>query len=68
MWFGYYVFKYNDFADKALEVYNTYIKSPNLKTGEARKGVSFRWYTYNDFNEKDLKLKNDWSLITHFFS
>ena len=64
----YYVFKYDDFADKEMDVYNTYINTPNLKTGKARKAVSFRWYSYKYFSEEDFKLKNDWSMIRNIFS
>ncbi len=64
----FYVFKYDDFVDKVVIVYDAYINSPHSRTGKAKKEVGFRWYDYKNFSEEDLSIKNDWSLITNFFS
>lgn len=63
----FYVYKYDDFAEKVTEVYNTYINAPHSKTGKVKKEVGFRWYDYKNFTQDDLDRKNDWSLIVNFF-
>lgn len=62
---NFYVYLYDDFVDRVNEIYQEYIKKPHYLTGGEKKDVSFRWFNYRDFNDKDHGRKNDWSLIAN---
>lgn len=64
----FYVFKYDNFVEKVIAVYSAYISTPNSRTGKIKKEVGFRWFDYKNFSDEDLAKKNDWTLITNFFS
>lgn len=63
----YYIYKYDNLADKVGAVYEQYITTPK-KDGNPRKPVSFRWYDEVSFTKSDLIAKNNWAPILKYLA
>lgn len=63
----YYIYEYDDLANRIEKVYNNYINTPK-KDGNPRKPVSFRWYDESSFTDSDIKKKNNWTPILEYLA
>jgi len=58
----YYVYKYDDLAQRINEVYNEYI-SEKKKDGTSKKELKFRFFDFRYFRKKDYNRLNNWSIL-----
>ena len=58
----YYIYKYDDFAQRINEVYKEYI-SAKKKDGTSKKELKFRFFDFRYFKKKDHNRRNKWSLL-----
>lgn len=58
----YYVYKYDDFAQRVSEVYEGYI-SAKKKNGTPKKELKFRFFDFRYFKKKDHNRRNKWRLL-----
>ncbi len=58
----YYIYKYDDFAQRVSEVYEEYI-SAKKKDGTPKKELKFRFFDFRCFKKKDHSRRNKWSLL-----
>ena len=58
----YYIYKYDDFAQRVSEVYEEYI-SAKKKNGTSKKELKFRFFDFRCFKKKDHSRRNKWSLF-----
>jgi len=58
----YYIYKYDDFAQRVNEIYKEYI-SAKKKDGTSKKELKFRFFDFRYFKKKDLNRRNKWSIL-----
>ena len=58
----YYIYKYDDFANRVNEVYDEYI-SKKKKDGNSKKELNFRFFDFRYFKKKDRNKLNKWSSL-----
>ena len=58
----YYIYKYDDFAQRVSEVYKEYISSKK-KDGTSKKELQFRFFDFKYFTKKDQNRRNKWSIL-----
>jgi len=58
----YYIYKYDDFAQRVSDVYNEYI-SAKKKDGTSKKELKFRFFDFRYFKKKDRNRINKWSIL-----
>jgi hypothetical protein len=58
----YFIFPYDDLADRIKGLYKKYIRTPK-RDGGARKEVGFRWFDLRQFSRADRARKNNWGLL-----
>ena len=58
----YYIYKYDEFADRVNEVYNEYIAAKK-KDGTDKKELGFRFFDFSYFKKKDYNRLNKWSIL-----
>ena len=58
----YYIYKYDDFAQRVTDMYNKYMTSKK-KDGSSKKELNFRFFDFRYFTKKDHNRLNDWSIL-----
>ena len=58
----YYIYKYDDFAQRVSEIYKEYI-SLKKKDGTSKKELKFRFFDFRYFKKKDHNRLNKWSIL-----
>ena len=58
----YYIYKYDDLAQRISEVYNEYI-SAKKKDGTSKKELNFRFFDFRYFKKKDRNRLNKWNIL-----
>ncbi len=58
----YYIYKYDDFAQRVSEVYEEYIFAKK-KDGTSKKELKFRFFDFKYFKKKDHNRRNKWNLL-----
>ncbi len=58
----YYIYKYDDFAQRVSEVYEEYI-SAKKKDGTSKKELKFRFFDFKYYKKKDQNRRNKWRLL-----
>lgn len=58
----YYIYRYDDLADRVNEVYAQYVNTPK-RDGSKRKEVKFRWFDLKNFTQEETKQRNNWGKI-----
>jgi len=58
----YYIYKYDDLAERISEVYKEYI-SEKKKDGTPKKELKFRFFDFRYFKKKDYNRLNKWSIL-----